>query len=145
MIFICCPNSSICSFIETNGANVICLHTLHPQPLSPAFTPCNVCRQRSHLAVRFQPAALSSRSYDTVIYSCRCCRAIWTITTPEHSALHSPLSLSPSSSQYMPHVFAYTHTYPTCTACKLSFQMFSSLSSLSLFTNTCTCTLFFTF
>lgn len=68
------------------------LRTLRPPPRSPGFIPCNGCRQRSHLAVRFQPAALSSER--TVIYSCCCCRAIWTITTPEHSAVDSPLSLS---------------------------------------------------
>lgn len=60
---------------------------------SPGFIPCNGSRQRpcSELPACSAIVHIAQR---TVIYSSCCCRAIWTITTPEHSALGST-SLSP--------------------------------------------------
>lgn len=70
----------ICSLMQTNrGKWGLPQHPPHPESIA-----CNGCHQRSHLAVRFQPAAASSRSHNMLIYSCCCCRAIWTITTSQH-------------------------------------------------------------
>lgn len=71
-------------FIETNRLNAVCLLT--PSPRSHGFIPCNGCLSAVS-PCREIPACstLIQKAQHTLIYSCCSCRAIWTITTPEHS------------------------------------------------------------